>query len=116
MLNPSATGRKKLYLLQQRSAGSPLFPSWVWHTAPLKAYSLQPSAQALSGCHIIFTEAYFHNILSGSTYLSTSKIPTPLILHSEIYFLYTTQCVGKKYGNVISDFCIWHEEENIIEN
>lgn len=56
------------------------FPTWVLrHPAPLKAYWLPPSARALSSCDIVLTEAYFHNILSGSSYLSTSRIPTPVI-------------------------------------
>lgn len=82
--------------------------SWVlWHTASLKAYWLQPSVRALPSCDIALTEAYFHNILSGSTYLSTSRIPTPVLSLWEIYFLPVIQCVGKMYGDVISGFCIW---------
>lgn len=65
---------------------------------------LQPSAPALLGFSITLTEAYFHNTFSGSTYLSTSRIPTPLLPLREIYFLYIIRCVGKLYGDVISGF------------
>lgn len=65
---------------------------------------LQPSAPALLGFSITLTEAYFHNTSSGSAYLSTSRIPTPVLPLREIYFLYIIRCVGKLYGDVISGF------------
>lgn len=59
---------RETVLFQQRFAASTPSPTWaLWHAAPLKAYWLQPSARALSSCDIALTEAYFHNILSGSS-------------------------------------------------
>lgn len=99
MLNQSVTQG-----MQQRSAASTLFPTWaIRHTASLKPHWLQPSVWALSSCDIAMTEAYFHNKLSGSTFLSTSRISAPVI-----HFLHLIHCVGWMYGDVIYAFCKWH--------
>lgn len=100
-------------LLQQSFfTASALFPSWLlWHAAPLKAYTDSSHLLEFFLAVIFLWQKLISTIqyiLSGSTYLSTSRIPTPIHCVRLISCRYVIQCVGKMYGDVISGFCIWH--------